>query len=157
MTKAQISVIILFSITLIGLSFFILLVCILKGIYPSGDYPTISFNQFIALYQISPEKWRLETDYIQYSCSTYRLVDQSYFYHTNYKIIEFATAFDHFKYKRWAKKESKRKEDIKRSQEMVELIAEWQKDINEAQWVNVQHTKELMKKNKEDAKKYGGK
>lgn len=40
---------------------------------------------------------------------------------------------------------------------MTKLLAEWQKDINEAQKVNVQRTKELMRKNEEDAKKYGGK
>lgn len=124
---------------------------------PTGNYPTISFNQFIALYRINPERWKLETNYVQYSCSSYKLINQKGFWLTGYKIIEFATIIDCFKYKRWVKKESKRKEDIKRNKEMTELLAEWQKDINEAQKANVQRTKELMKKNEEDAKKYGGK
>lgn len=39
---------------------------------------------------------------------------------------------------------------------MTKLLAEWQKDINETYKSNVQHTKELMRKNEENAKKYGG-
>lgn len=146
----RILAIIFWSIVLIGL-LAVLWVNVYKTANLNSDYPTISFNQFIALYRINPEKWRLETSYVQYSCSTYQII-----YHTDYKIIEFATIIDRFKYKKWFKKESKRKEDTRRSKEMVSLITEWQKDIDEAQKVNVQRTKELMKKNEEDAKKYGG-
>lgn len=75
LTVIKITALICMGIVLFGL-LIVVLVCIIKGVSPSGDYPTISFNQFITLYRINLEKWRLETDYVQYSCSSYRLISQ---------------------------------------------------------------------------------
>lgn len=81
--------------------------------------PCITFSQFIAFYNVAPEKWGITSEYTvyykpdQYSCPAE---------------IGFATHGDRYKYLCWRKKQMKYRQALRQNSQMDALVKEWRKD-----------------------------
>lgn len=97
-----------------------------------GDYNQISFDRFIAFYNINPDRWELYSDYVQYGVpKTYKFSNGQVSTYTD-KYVEFYFTFkDRIKYKRWKSnrhKLKKQQEHFKEYQEVLECV---KKDLEE--------------------------
>lgn len=119
-----------------------LLISFLINSIPSGDYPKITFKQFITIYKIAPYNWMLYDNYVRYNVRRYTI-----------KTIEFATILDCLKYKHWRKNKIKNDKKEANAKDILEMAQCWQEDIDKARKENIEHLKELMRENDREASK----
>ena len=97
-----------------------------------NNHNYITFDRFIAFYNINPDRWELYSDYVQYGVpKTYKFSNGQVSTYTD-KYVEFYFTFkDRIKYKRWKSnrhKLKKQQEHFKEYQEVLECV---KKDLEE--------------------------
>ena len=90
--------------------------------------PTITFNNFKELYQITPDKWRFKLDRVSY----------------NYEPIEFKSYFDLIKYRRFKKQVEKDDEKSQKIENETLFIKNLQKDIDDYKKKNILEMKKHL-------------
>lgn len=109
----------------------------------------ISFKQFKSLYPIAPDKWHLEDNYI-----TYQIYKPGIKYHPIIKICFFKHFIDYIQYIIFLKQYRKeRKENIQNSS-LVEILADWQKNINGYHQKSVEELKAKRERIDKEISKY---
>ena len=98
--------------------------------------PRITFKEFEAFYQISPNKWNLRDSYVQY-----KQVRTKPYYDWDWVCVEFKHYWDVKKYKKWVRKKEKDK--------IIRDMAATQKAIYE----DIQKDIERMMENEAEEKK----
>ena len=83
-----------------------------------ADSATISFQHFIDLYRVFPNKWRTNETTITY--------DRDYTHSTSFMWESYS---DRMKYLKWVKEKDKREKAEKSRQKTLEVLMEIQKDI----------------------------
>lgn len=84
------------------------------------ENPTITFEQFKNLYAVAPDKWELKDEWVWYIVELY-----------DGRMIEFKTAADLRKYKKWKQKLDNEQLLKKNNKLYGELIIAWTKDIED--------------------------
>ena len=141
MTMQKILAIIISCIVLVVVIIGLLVKFLINNI-PSGDYPKITFKQFITIYKIAPYNWILYDNHVSYNVRRRTI-----------KTIEFATILDCLKYKHWCKNKFKNDKKEANAKDILEMAQCWQEDIDKARKENIEHLKELMKENDRETSK----
>lgn len=90
--------------------------------------PTITFNNFKELYQITPDKWYFKLDRVSY----------------NHEPIEFKSYFDIIKYRRFKKQVEKNDEKSQQIENETFFIKNLQKDIDDYKKKNILEMKKHL-------------
>ena len=90
--------------------------------------PTITFNNFKELYQITPDKWCFKLDRVSY----------------NHEPIEFKSYFDIIKYRRFKKQVEKNDEKSQQIENETLFIKNLQKDIDDYKKKNILEMKKYL-------------
>ena len=115
----------IFGVGVIGFLFFAYIIVLMKMInhdivqwfFSRGNHVTISFKTFYKMYNIAPEKYIIDTS------------DFSVKYNGTW--IYMKSLLDCFKLERYSNKIDKEKKTEQDNKKMLELLQQWQDDIDE--------------------------
>jgi hypothetical protein len=82
-----------------------------------ADSPTISFQHFIDLYEVFPNRWRTNETTVTYDCGR------------KYSTFMWESYSDRTKYLKWVKEKDKKENAERSRQKTLEILMEIQKDI----------------------------
>lgn len=109
----------LFCLIFLG-AIIVVLVVLGKSDKSVEENPTITFKQFKNLYAVAPDKWTLNDEFVRYKTISYLGA-----------WIDFKTAADLRKYKKWKQKLDSEQLLKKNNKLYGELITAWTKDIED--------------------------
>ena len=111
-----------------------------------NDRPCITFDQFIEMYQINPEKWSVRSDYFNEK-DTYLSYEKSY---DNYHYLFWKTCRDRRRFNRWLKRHKKEKATKASNKILTDVLTDVQKDVQkEIERRQKEYDKEIERINKE--------
>lgn len=123
-----------------------------------AGWPTVTFETFIRLYQIDPDKWDVtysdtnmnNNDFVQYKTKAqasdmykgYKvIVDEKYQELTKYTNIYWATRRDRRKFRKWLKEYYRNRSTLKSKADMLMVMEDIQRTI-EAKMANIEREKQ---------------
>ena len=129
------------SIGLIVITLFVILLVTLSQFISNlisccNDDPTISFDLFTNLCNLSPKKWALYDSSILYYAKDGRQISLKF------------SLIDIYRYKHWHKKKIKKDYQEKQAKVLLSLTVEWHSDINSAKEDNIKRMTEAAEKSK---------
>jgi hypothetical protein len=108
--------------------------------------PCITFDQFIDMYQINPDKWSVHSDYFN-ERDTYLAYSKRY---DDYYYLFWKTLRDRRRFNRWLKKRKKTKTVNKSNEVLTTVLTDVQKDVQkEIERRQKEFDKEIARINKE--------
>lgn len=122
---------------------------IAKDVWVDENTIFISFKQFKSLYQIAPDKWRLEDTYV-----VYRIDKPGIKYHKITENCFFKHFIDYIQYKIFLNKYKKEREEHIRNNNLVVTLVAWQRDIDEYRQKSLEELKAEQEKIDREISKY---
>lgn len=104
-------------VLIIAIVLFIGLFYLIRAIFFHHDKKgeqTITYNQFVKLYSIAPDKYYIEDGYVRYNCIN----------------IYMKTYFDAIRLKIMRRNRDKKRLDTRLNEERAKLLKLWQEDVN---------------------------
>ena len=96
---------------------------------------TIPFRTFLAMYEIAPEKWDIETDHPMYRASEFNN------YYTNLPVI------DWLRFLSWRRKKEKQERKLATVKSYQKLVDRWQEDIERYKEAAQNEVNQMAEKN----------